>query len=191
MKRVLLVLLLAAGIAGGPARAEDPPPLVLTVANHQQLITVKRQDGRTLYSQKISSANVKLAGARLGKQSRLSLQDMAGKTLWTKTFPRVIDTINLQGDWVDSSQTGMQAVFTAVSAKFPTMGRSQPSLVEMVIGPKNQLVSFYSDFQSQAKPHTLRVECLPGHFMVHIDQKPPFQVPQPSVSGETAPAAGR
>ena len=184
---VFLVLVLAAGIMGGPVCADAPPPLVLTIANQHQQVTVKREDGRILFSQN-STASVKFAGMRLGKQTRLSLQNMAGKTLWKQIFPQVIEEITIHGDWVDHSQMGMLAVFAALDAKFPQIGvirNQRPSLIEMVIGPQNQLVSFHTNFQAQAKPHTLTVECLPGSYAVRLDQKPPFRVPQPPAPGET------
>lgn len=186
--RAFLVLWLAAGIAGGPARADTPPPLVLRIANQQQQVTVKREDGRTVFSQKISTSNVKFAGVRLGKQTRLSLQDMAGKTLWKQTVPQAIEAITVRGDWAENAQPGMLAVFAALDTKFPQIGairNQRPSLIEAVIGPQNQFVSFHTDFQVQSKPHTLIIQCLPDSYAVRLDQKPPFWVTQPPALGET------
>lgn len=191
MKRVLLViLLLALGIASSPAVRADASPLTLTINNHQGLVTVTRDDGGTLFHQKIASANVSFTGAQMGKQVRLSLQDTAGKTLWTQTDVREFETIRLEGDWVKNSRAGMDAVSAAVSAKFPKFNDAKVGHITITIGPDSQVVSILASVLSGSKPHTFMARRLPKSYSVLFD-KTPFQVPLPPPYGETSPATGR
>ena len=151
--------------------ADTPPSATLTIENNQKLVTVKDGNGSWLFAQVMTTSNLQISQTSLGKNlSRISLQDSAGNTLWSKSLTCGITEVNLAGGWQDKFQAAGEAYKQGIKDLGAEAVAATPLYYhryEFTIGPDDQLVSAIA----VATKHTFKATPLKNGVAVTIDGK--------------------
>ena len=171
-----VLVIAAASVPLGPAVFADASPVPgFTIENHQKLVTVKDGTGKPLFAQVVSSPNVKIVDASLGKNlSRLSLQNPAGKTLWSRTSNRPFMDVNVNGEWSEVLEKIPDVIKRATESldiKKDTSPKMSFDSVEVVVGPDDRAVSFGGGFASKNGRHHFVANLIKNGVAIRVDTK--------------------
>lgn len=153
-------------------RADAPPAPGFTIENHQRLVTVKDSNGVWLYAQVLSSPNVKIVATALGKSlSSVSLQDVSGKTLWSKNSHYAVGDVPVDGEWEKSFQSMGKLIQDAgLDDKDAPPAPQHYDRIEVLVGPDDQLVSSQFLVECKNGKHQLSLTPIKNGFSVKVDK---------------------